>query len=97
MTKIILTAARHPGWVVLVLGLFTILALFRLPELRVEITAEGMMVNNPPALAEYRRTMDSFGSEDVTVVYLEDPELFAPRNLSAIQQALKTIEAIPQV
>ncbi|MEW8506100.1 MAG: MMPL family transporter [Candidatus Thiodiazotropha sp.] len=97
MSKVILTAARHPGWVVLILGIFTILALTRLPELRVEITAEGLMVNNPPAIAEYQRTMDTFGSENVTVIYLEDPDLFEPENLYAIDKALKRIEAIPQI
>ncbi|MES9946841.1 MAG: MMPL family transporter [Candidatus Thiodiazotropha sp.] len=97
MMNIILTAARYPGWVLLLLGSITLLAITRLPDLRVEITAEGMMVNNPPAIAEYQRTMDTFGSENITVIYLEDPNLFEPENLSAIRQALKVIEAIPHV
>ncbi|MES9969686.1 MAG: MMPL family transporter, partial [Candidatus Thiodiazotropha sp.] len=97
MMNIILTAARYPGWVLLLLGSITLLALTRLPDLRIEITAEGMMINNPPAIAEYQRTMDIFGSENITVVYLQDPALFEPENLAAIRQALQAIEAIPQV
>ncbi|MES9853891.1 MAG: MMPL family transporter [Candidatus Thiodiazotropha sp. L084R] len=97
MLNIILSAALHPGRVLLVLGFFTILAVSRLPDLRVEITAEGMMVNNPPAIAEYERTLDTFGSENITVVYLEDPDLFEPGNLAIVQQTLKNIQAIPQV
>ncbi|MCG8083125.1 MAG: hypothetical protein JAY73_19150, partial [Candidatus Thiodiazotropha taylori] len=97
MTKIILSAARYPAWVMAALYSITLLALSYLPELRVEITAEGMMVNNPPALADYQRTMDTFGSENVTIVYLEDAKLFEAENLKAIEQALAEIEKIPQV
>ncbi|RLW69609.1 MAG: hypothetical protein B6D71_09595 [gamma proteobacterium symbiont of Stewartia floridana] len=97
MTKIILSAARYPAWVMAALYSITLLALSYLPELRVEITAEGMMVNNPPALADYQRTMDTFGSENVTIVYLEDAKLFEAENLKAIEQALAEIERIPQV
>jgi diguanylate cyclase (GGDEF)-like protein len=97
MIKVILTAARHPGWVMMLIGLFTILALLGLPGLRVEIAAEGMMVNNPPVINEYQRTMDTFGSEDVTVVYIEDPDLLDPDNLYLVRQTLKAIESIPHI
>lgn len=97
MSKIILSAARHPAWVIAALCCITILALTRLPNLNVEIAAEGMMIDNPPALVDYQRTMETFGSENVTIIYLEDPNLFEAENLSAISQVLKRIEKIPQV
>ena len=97
MKKIITAAARHPWLVLFLLVVITAVALTRLPDLRVEIKAEGMMVDNPPAIAQYERTMETFGSENVTVVYLEDPNLFEPDNLKAIRLVLRAIEAIPQV
>ena len=97
MTRIISTAARHPGWVLLLLALLTLVAVVHIPDLRVEITAEGMVVNDPPAIELYERTISTFGSESVTVVYIEDADIAEPENLRIIRQALTTIEAIPQV
>lgn len=97
MTRIIRTAARHPGWVLLLLALLTLMAVVHIPDLRVEITAEGMVVNDPPAIELYERTISTFGSESVTVVYIEDADIAEPENLRIIRQALTTIEAIPQV
>ncbi|MCU7882620.1 MAG: MMPL family transporter [Candidatus Thiodiazotropha sp. (ex Lucinoma annulata)] len=97
MRCIINLAARYPWLVIMLLGLITVTALIRLPDLQVEITAEGMMVRNPDALALYENTMQTFGSEKVTVVYLEDENLFDPDNLAAIHQALVHIQSIPQI
>ncbi|MCG7989158.1 MAG: MMPL family transporter, partial [Candidatus Thiodiazotropha lotti] len=38
-----------------------------------------------------------FGSENATVIYLEDKDLVKPDNLAAIQKIVKEIERIPQV
>ncbi len=97
MKRIIYFSARNPWFILLIIGVVTLAAISRLADLQVEITAEGMMVNEQPAMAQYERTLDTFGSEDVTVVYLEDPDLFKPDNLSLIGQTLRVIEQIPQV
>ncbi|MCU7893089.1 MAG: hypothetical protein KZQ78_16450 [Candidatus Thiodiazotropha sp. (ex Ustalcina ferruginea)] len=88
---------KYPWLLIIALGLITIIALIRLPDLQVEITAEGMMVRNPDAIALNENTIQTFGSENVTVVYLEDENLFDPDNLAAVRQALVHIQSIPQV
>ncbi|MEN8179765.1 MAG: MMPL family transporter, partial [Pseudomonadota bacterium] len=95
--NIISFAAVHPWWVLIIIGLVTLAALTQLPKLRIEITAEGMMVKDELELAKYEETIQTFGSENVTVVYLEDPDLFEPDNLTAISQAIREIEQLEQV
>ncbi|MEW8323201.1 MAG: MMPL family transporter [Candidatus Thiodiazotropha taylori] len=97
MKRIIIYAARHPWFVITVLSALTLIALTRLPELKIEITAEGMMVNDSKALTLYDSTEEIFGSENATVIYLEDNNLVKPDNLAAIQKIIKEIESIPQV
>ncbi|MEN8128875.1 MAG: MMPL family transporter [Pseudomonadota bacterium] len=97
MKNIISIVARHPWLILIVTAAITLAALKQIPHLQVEITAEGMMVNDPQVMAEYHQTLDTFGSENITVIYLEDPDLFEPENLTAIQQGLRAVEAIPQV
>ncbi|MCU7808406.1 MAG: MMPL family transporter, partial [Candidatus Thiodiazotropha sp. (ex Semelilucina semeliformis)] len=97
MKWVISTAARYPWQIIVLLGLTTIVALTRLPDLRIEITAEGMLVKNPEALALYEQTTETFGSENVTVIYLEDEYLLEPKNLTEIARVVRKIETIPQV
>ncbi len=97
MKNIISFAAVHPRLVLILTGFITLAALTQLPYLRIEISAEGMMVNDEQQMEKYDRTIETFGSENVTVVYLEDPHLFEPENLTAIQQAVRQIEQLEQV
>jgi len=67
MYRVILFAARHTPSVLLFLGLATLLAASRLPDLKLEITAEGRMVSGDPARRFYLDVRSTFGSENVTV------------------------------
>ncbi|MEW8295647.1 MAG: MMPL family transporter [Candidatus Thiodiazotropha sp.] len=96
--KRLITAAAHKPWLVFTVTLFvTLSAALQLKALRLEISAEGMMVNHPEAVADYEQSLQTFGSDAVTVIYLEDEDLLRPANLTAIRQALRRVEAIPQV
>ncbi|MES9972135.1 MAG: MMPL family transporter [Candidatus Thiodiazotropha sp.] len=97
MRRLITLAGRHPRWVIATLAAITLAAMTQLADLRLEITAEGMMVDHPESLAVYEQNLETFGSDTITVVYLEDKDLMTPGNLAAIRQALREIEAIPQV
>ncbi|MBT2995349.1 MAG: MMPL family transporter [Candidatus Thiodiazotropha sp. (ex Ctena orbiculata)] len=96
--KRLITAAAHRPWLVFTVTLFiTLSAALQLSALRIEISAEGMMVNHPEVVADYKESLQTFGSDAVTVIYLEDEGLLQPANLTAIRQALRRIEAIPRV
>ncbi|MCU7845269.1 MAG: MMPL family transporter [Candidatus Thiodiazotropha sp. (ex Monitilora ramsayi)] len=97
MKRVIMTAARYPWLVFTILSVVTLVAAIQLTELRIEISAEGMMINHAEAVADYRNSLLTFGSEAITVVYLEDDDLMAPRKLTAIREALRRIEALPHV
>ena len=97
MQRLLLFAARHPWPVLLFLGLVTLLAALQLPSLRLEITAEGMMVRDDPARQFYLDVLDTFGSENVTVIYLQDPDLFDPAVLESIRSLVEKIEQSPEV
>lgn len=83
--------ADHASLVVVILAILTGFSMYQLPQLRLEITAEGMMVKHDPARQFYEQVLDTFGSDNITIIYLEDPLLFKPDNLRAIQQALTKI------
>ena len=97
MQRAIQTAARHPWWILCLTAVLTIAAFTQLPKLQFEVSTDGMMVDDQQALAQYANSQETFGSESVTVVYLEDADLFAAEKLVAIQSALKAIDSIPEV
>lgn len=97
MQGIMLFAARHSRIVLTLLLGLTLLAASRLPDLKLEITAEGMMVSGDPAREFYLQVRDSFGAENVTIIYLEDPDLLEPDNLRYVKALVEEIEASPLV
>ena len=91
MGKLLLTGVNHTRAVITLLVLLTVIALYFLPGLRLEITAEGMMVKDDPARLFYERTLNSFGSDNVTIVYLEDDNLFDAHKLGLIKEAVNKL------
>ena len=97
MKRIILFATRHPWALLLLIVAITIAAVSQLGQLKFNISAQSMMIEGGADVEFYRKTLDTFGSEDVTVLFLSDPGLFETDNLTSIKQAIKGIENLPFV
>ena len=91
MNKIILFAARHPWGLLLIVVAVTLAAASQLNRLKFNISAQSMMIEGGADVEFYRKTLDTFGSEDVTVLFLSDPGLFETDNLTSIKQAISGI------
>ncbi|USF88699.1 MMPL family transporter [Candidatus Endoriftia persephonae] len=81
MNRIISFAARHPLPVLLIIAALTAVALSRVDELRLNISAEGMLVDNDPARAFYKHTRETFGADGST----EDIHLLAEYHAGTLQ------------
>ena len=97
MSKMMLFAARKPWLVLVFVALASMLAIIQLPKLKLEITAEGMMVEDDPERIFYQQTLETFGSENISIIFLRDPDLFQPEKLAAIQQVVWQINDSPLV
>lgn len=97
MQRLLTMAAHSPRAVFIILAVITLVALYQIPMLRLEINAEGLMVNLPATLADYQHSLQTFGSDAITVIYLEDENLMDPAKLRAIRLALSRIDSIPQI
>jgi len=85
MNRLISFAAKHPLPILLIIAALTAVAVSRIHELRINISAEGMMVDSDQAKAFYNHTLETFGADDVTIVFLEDDALFTQEKLRAVQ------------
>lgn len=83
------------GLSVLIIG--SLLAAFQLPKVKVNVGADGMMKAGDPDKAFYEATLDTFGSDNIMVVFVQDKDLFEPERLEAIQEVALELEDIPGV
>jgi predicted RND superfamily exporter protein len=95
--RLIKFAADHPWAVLLALAVITALSLTQLPKLHIHISAESMLEKGTSAWDYFVATEETFGSEDVAIVVLRDPDLFARDKLAAIHEVVRALNQLPYV
>ena len=91
MKRIINFAAGHPWLILASLALFTVLSVFQLPKLHINISAESMLEKGTPAWDYFVGTEQAFGSEDLAIIVLRDPDIFAKEKLAAAHEVVKAL------
>ena len=82
MRRLMLWGLNHP-WLTIFLTLgITIFAVYQALHVHVDSSTEGMMIEGDPAKEYYQETLKKFGSDNVTVVFIRDKDLFTPAKLA---------------
>lgn len=97
MKNLILFASRHPWPVLLLAFLVTLLSASQLPKLTFNISAQSMMIEKGEEAEFYRNTLQTFGSEDIAILFLSDPQLFHVDKLQQLKRTIAQIEQLPFV
>jgi predicted RND superfamily exporter protein len=97
MKKIIGISTEHPLIIMVVLAVITIAALTLLPRLQFQISAQSMMVENGSDMSFYDWTRREFGSEEISVIFLHDPDIFSVDKLEKIRQLIDKLGDLPFV
>lgn len=97
MRHLIKSAAEHPWLVCCLLVVATALAVTQIDRLHIAISAESMLARDTPAWDYFVATEETFGSEDVVIVVLHDPDIFAPDKVAAAHAVVRKLNALPHV
>jgi uncharacterized protein len=97
MRKLMIWSQNHPWVVIGLVVIITALAGIKIPSVRVDASAEGMMIEGDPEQDYYAETLDKFGTDNITVIYVEDDELFSPEKMTALDELAFAMEEIPGV
>jgi hypothetical protein len=97
LNRLIRLAADYPWPVLAVVSLITLLFATQLGGLRIVVSAESMVEKGTPAWERFVETEKTFGSEDMAVVVLRDPQIFDYDKLVAIRYVLRELEDLPNV
>lgn len=97
MHKLMIWSQNHPWFVIALVVIVTALAVTQIPSVRVDASAEGMMIEGDPDRDYYAETLDKFGTDNITVIYVEDDQLFSPEKMTALDELAFALEEIPGV
>ena len=100
MASIYLLGARYRIIVVSIIALITVIASFGLPRLEINMSFDSLVPADEPARIVYQRVMGEFGSDNKTIIYVEDDSLWSTEKLSSLQAlhiGLKGIQHISRV
>ncbi len=83
--------------VLLLLAAITVLAGSQMPRVSFDNALEIWFLDDDPALRSHQRLLDTFGSDELIMIGLEAPDVFAPHMLTLIDRVTRAVEAAPHV
>lgn len=89
-------ARRRVACSFLLLGL-TAVAVYGMTKLRVDTSYNSFMSAHDPNYPAYQRTIEEFGSDNTTIIYLRDRALFSAPRLRQIEQLVQALSSLESV
>ncbi len=93
----ILWSRDHPRLVISLLALMTLFFAFHAPNVRFDASTQAMTIATDPARVVYNKVTERFGSDNITIVYIKDPDILTHRVLTAVEDIFYTLEELPRV
>ena len=75
----------------------TVVAGAGLPRLTIDTGVDSLIPENDPGRLVYQRVMGEFGTDNKTIIYIKDPQLWTPGKLATLEQLHRSIEKIEKV
>ncbi|MBW2071011.1 MAG: MMPL family transporter [Deltaproteobacteria bacterium] len=97
MARVMIWCRDHGLLVLAIILAITVFFGYFALRTRIDASASGMMIEGDPELHLYQNALKTFGSDDVTVVYIRDKNLFTPGVLQAVQAVYYALQDIPGV
>ncbi|MFT5929572.1 MAG: putative RND superfamily exporter protein, partial [Candidatus Azotimanducaceae bacterium] len=85
ISTIYLLATRYRSIAITIITLISVMASFGLTRLEIDTSFDSLIPNDDPARVIYQRTMGEFGSDNKTIIYIEDEALWSIEKLLSLQ------------
>jgi predicted RND superfamily exporter protein len=89
--------ARHRLATFAILIAATLLAAGGAIKLRIDTSYDKLISDHDPGWADYKRIVKEFGSDNTTIVFIRDANLFTPEKLGLIDKLVGDLEADPEI
>ncbi|MCP4397143.1 MAG: hypothetical protein GY801_07580 [bacterium] len=97
MQKLMLWSYKHPRSVIIVLLGITMFFAYYIPTITVDVSTQTFWIQDDPAKELYDETLETFGSDKITVIYVKDSALFTPEMLARLSDFQSALEDFPDV
>lgn len=97
MHKLMLWAVKRPFVVIVLAIVITTFMGYKALSIRVDSSTEGMMIEGDPAKDYYHETLKKFGTDNITVTFVRDKNLFTPEKLAVLEKMVFALQDIPGV
>ena len=97
IARLFLVGVRFPLAVSGALLLITALALAGLPRLQIDTSFDSLIPNDDPARLVHQRILGEFGSDNRTILYVADDDLWTPAKLERLDLLRQALSQLPDV
>ncbi len=97
IVRLFLLGLRHPAMVTFSVFLITLFTAAGLPKLEIDTSFNSLIPPDEPARLVYQRVMGQFGSDNKTIIYVRDDDLWSPDKLAALEALQRKLKQIPHV
>ncbi|MCI5143928.1 MAG: hypothetical protein D3923_00005, partial [Candidatus Electrothrix sp. AR3] len=91
---------RHSGMVIFILLALTVFFACFISTVTKEMSARMLWIKDDPAQTLYEETVELFGSNRITVIFVKDKRIFTPdllKRLSTLHKELEKIQRVERV
>ena len=89
--------ARHQPITLLVVTVLTLALGAGLTRLTIDTNFDSLIPQDDQNRLVYQQVMDEFGSDNKTIIYIEDQELWTPSKLATLESIHTALKRIPEV
>ena len=95
--KMYMLGYRHRLLVSLFLAVVTVFSIIGMQRLKIDTGIDSLIPADDPSRLVYQKIMGEFGTDNKTIIYIKDKDLWTPEKLSQIEQLHSEIEKIDGV
>ncbi|HJP51410.1 MAG TPA: hypothetical protein QF611_10295, partial [Pseudomonadales bacterium] len=97
ISSLFLFSTRYRGTVLIVVTLITLLAATGLNKLVIDTSFNSLIPEDDPDRLVYQRVMGEFGSDNRTIIYVEDADLWTPEKLASLESLHTSLKQVGHV
>lgn len=97
MKSVLLASFRRPVTVLIATVGLCLWAAWYLPQLKIRVSSDELLPRHDAARAAYDSTVNTFGSDEIILIYASDPDLFTFGKLTLLEELNRNLARLPFV
>ena len=91
MQKILMLGLRYPVVVTMFMIVTTLFAAAGMSRVEIDTGMDSLIPASDPSRLIYQQVMGEFGSDNKTIIYIRDNNLWTPEKLSILEQLHRSV------